>query len=391
MQFGYFANMNNRNLKKPFHQVLDETREIAITCDEAGWDSIWFTEHHFGYEGFEVCPNPLMMSADIAARTKRIRIGQAANIITFWNPLRVAEDIAMLDHMCNGRLEVAVGRGIYGREAVHLNKAADPRNQAQNFELFAETVDILRRALSEPFFSYHGKLFTYPEPGFVWNHARSAKSAEYMNLETNEVTKLALVPRALQKPHPPLWQVIDGPRSIKWAAENGLKGMYWIPPVSSLKGRFEFYRDTASEAQGRDFELGEGIAVVRDMYVAETMEEAKRDAGQGIIDYLRWVCHWRGLGNHLHPGEELPQTEGKLDALTYEWLHPRNLLFGTPDYVAERIEEMRSELNLQYLLLWSSFPGVPQEKVMRSIKLFNEEVMPRFKKDSGSKRAASQA
>ncbi|MEE8504585.1 MAG: hypothetical protein V3S40_00015, partial [Kiloniellales bacterium] len=124
--------------------------------------------------------------------------------------------------------------------------------------------------------------------------------------------------------------------------------------------------------------LGEGVSLVRDMFVAETMEEAERLAGEGILTYLRWVCHWRGLGNHMDPGEELPETPGKLDLLSYDFLHPRNLLFGTPDYVAGKIEELRDELNLQHLQVWSSFPGVPHEAVMRSIKLFTEKVMPRF-------------
>ncbi|MEM7293661.1 MAG: LLM class flavin-dependent oxidoreductase, partial [Pseudomonadota bacterium] len=115
MHFSYFCNQNNRNLVKPFGAVLRETRDIAQYCDHHDWHSIWFTEHHFGHEGFEVCPNPLMAGADIVARTKRIRIGQAANIITFRHPITLAEDIAMLDHMSNGRIEVGVGRGIYGR------------------------------------------------------------------------------------------------------------------------------------------------------------------------------------------------------------------------------------------------------------------------------------
>jgi alkanesulfonate monooxygenase SsuD/methylene tetrahydromethanopterin reductase-like flavin-dependent oxidoreductase (luciferase family) len=98
-------------------------------------------------------------------------------------------------------------------------------------------------------------------------------------------------------------------------------------------------------------------------------------AAKGILTYLRWIAHWRGLGNHMNPGEELPQTPGKLDLLTYEFLHPRNLLFGTPGYVAEKIEELQTELNLQ---VWSNFPGVPHDKVMNSVKLFTEQVMPRF-------------
>ena len=385
MKFGYFANQNNRHLEKPFVRVVEETRELARYLDQNGWDSIWTTEHHFGHEGFEVCPNPVMMSCDIAARTEHIRIGQAANIVTYWHPLRIAEDLAMLDHMCDGRTEIGLGRGIYGREAIQLNKAADTRNPAQNYKIFEETLEIMRRAWSGDYFEFEGEFYRFPDPGFQWTHGMSPPSAEFMDLESKELKKLALVPRPLQQPHPPLWQVVDGEGSIVFAAKNGLNAMMWIPPTDSLVWRFERYQEAASEATGEDVPLGRGIAVVRDMFVAETMEDAKRLAGHGILDYLRWVCHWRGLGNHTFPGEKLPETPGKLDLLSYDWLHPRNLLFGTPDYVAEKIEEMRDKLNIETLLVWSSFPGVKHEDCMRSVRLFTEEVMPRFREPRTSR------
>lgn len=380
MDFGYFHNTNNKHLKKPFTEVLSEIRELASYVDEQDWHSIWFTEHHFGHEGYEVCPNPVLMSADISARTKNIRIGQAANIVTFWHPLRFAEDIAMLDQMNGGRTEVALGRGLYGREGLQLTKIADPRDFKKNYQVFNETLEIMRRAWSEEFFSFKGEVFEYPAPDYVWDHNMSPASSEFMNMDSKVLEKLALVPRTLQQPTPPMWQVVDGEYSIRYAAENGLNAMLWIPPTDALKWRFELYRDAKSEAEGRDVELGEGLTVVRDMFVTETMEEAEKLAGGGIIDYLKWVCHWRGLGNHVFPGETLPETPGKLDLLDYDWLHPRNLLFGTPDYVAEQIQEMREKLGIKTLLVWSNFPDVPHDAVMNSVKLFTEEVMPRFKK-----------
>ena len=388
MRFGYFANQNNRHNEKPYGEVLNETIDLARYIDRNDWWSIWFTEHHFGHEGFEVCPNPVLMSTWAAAHTERLRVGQAANIITYWNPLRFAEDLAMLDHMSGGRVECGIGRGIYGREAVNLNKVADTRNPEQNFKLFRDSLEVIRRAWQGEYFGFDGEMMTIPEPGVLWDHAMSPKDASFMDLSTHEIKKLALVPRPLQQPTPPLWQVVDSPLSIQFAAENDLNCMMWIPPVDALKPRFELYRDKRAEALGRDVPLGKGVALVRDMFVAETMEEAERLAGEGILDYLRWVCHWRGLGNHRHLGEELPETQGKLDLLSYEWLHPRNLLFGTPDYVAEKIEELQSELNLDTLLVWSHFPGVSHDAAMRSVKLFTEEVMPRFSGDDRTLQAA---
>ena len=377
MNFGYFCNTTNIK-KKPYTQLIEETREIAFYCDQNNWNSIWFTEHHFNYEGMESCTNPLMMCADAAARTSQIRLGQACNVITFHNPIRLAEDIATLDQMSKGRVEVGIGRGVYGREAVHMNKESDLKDQAKNFRLFSESLDIMKKAWTEDFFSHKGEFYNYPSDNFVWQHDMSPPIDGVVDKKTNILKKISVLPKPYQKPHPSIWQVVDGERSIKWAAENGIKTIMWIPTVKALKKRFEIYRDAKSKVENREVPLGEGISLVRDMFVAESMEEAKKLAGEHIINYMRWVCHWRGLGNHMDPGEELPITKNKLDLLTYEFLHKRNLLFGTPDFVVEKIRELQQELNLENLLVWSNFPGVDHKTYMRSIKLFTEEVMPKI-------------
>ncbi len=378
MNFGYFCNTTNWD-KKPYTQLLDEAREITEYCDQNNWNSIWYTEHHFNHEGMESCTNPLMMCADAAARTKNIRLGQACNVITFHNPIRLAEDIATLDQMSKGRVEVGIGRGVYGREAINMNKEADLKDQAKNFRLFSETLDIMKKAWSEDFFSHQGEFYTYPSPNFIWQHDMSPPKENVVDLKTNELKQISVLPKPYQKPFPPISQVVDGERSIQWAAENGLNTIMWIPTVKALKKRFEIYKEAKSKAENRDVPLGEGISLVRDMFVAETMEEAEKMAGEHIVNYMRWVCHWRGLGNHMDPDEKLPETKNKLDLLNYEFLHKRNLLFGTPEFVIEKIKELQQELNLQNLQVWSNFPGIKHEDCMRSIKLFTEEVIPNIK------------
>ena len=196
MKFGYFCNTTNWT-HKPYHQLLDETKEITEYCDKNKWNSIWFTEHHFNHEGMESCTNPLMLGADAAARTKNIRIGQAANVITFHNPIRLAEDIATLDQLSKGRVEVGVARGVYGREAINLNKEADLKDQGKNFRLFAETLSIMKKAWTEKFFNHTGEFYTYPAPDFKWQHDMSPPSEEFLDLETNEVKKISIVPKSL--------------------------------------------------------------------------------------------------------------------------------------------------------------------------------------------------
>jgi len=380
MKFGYFCNTTNWT-QKPYDKLLDETREITEYCDQNKWNSIWYTEHHFNHEGMESLTNPLMMGVDAAARTKDIRIGQACNVITFHNPIRMAEDIALLDQLSKGRVEIGIGRGIYGREAINLNKEADMKDQAKNFRLFEETLTILKKAWKEKFFNHKGEFYTYPAPNYVWQHDMSPPNKDLVNIETSVMENISVLPKPYQKPYPAIHQVVDGIRSIEWAAQQGLNIIMWIPTVKALKIKFEAFKNAKSEAEKRNVPMGEGISLVRDMFIADTMEEAKEKAGQHMVDYMKWVCHWRGLGNHMDPGEELPVTKGKLDLLNYDFLHKRNMLFGTPEYVIDKIKELKSELNLQSLHVWSNFPGIKHEDCMKSIKLFTEKVMPHFKDD----------
>ena len=139
MNFGYFCNTTNWN-KKPYSQLLEEAREIQFIVIKIIGIQFGLLNIILTMKEWKVCTNPLMMCTDAAARTKKIRLGQACNVITFHNPIRLAEDIATLDQMSKGRVEVGIGRGVYGREAVHMNKEADLKDQAKNFRLFSETL-----------------------------------------------------------------------------------------------------------------------------------------------------------------------------------------------------------------------------------------------------------
>lgn len=373
MRFSIFHGLGAPGDLSNYNQHMKDAREYAVAAEKYGFWSTWYTEHHFGHEGQELTPNPIMMGVDIAARTERIRIGQAAAIVTFWNPLRLAEDLALLDQLSDGRLEVGVGRGLYGREALNLNPIANPRDQEQNRALFEETMEVLDKAWNNDFFSHKGRFFEYPAPGVKWNHPLSPATSEFTN-EDGEITKIALVPRPYQKDGPGLWQVIDTPRSITNAAKAGVQGIFWLPPVSALKCRFELYRENASEAQGREVPLGEGIALVRDVYVADTMEQAREEFEAAVMNTYKWITHWRGLSNLMEEGEELTDKH----VLDFDMLMDRNMLVGTPEYVTEKIKELQSEVGLEHMMLWTTHPGLEHSKAMRSLELFSEKVMPSF-------------
>ena len=123
---------------------------------------MWLGEHHFGPYGVGDLPNPILLGADLAARTSRIRIGQMANIAPWWHPIRLAEDLSILDNMTRGRIEVGFGRGIWPYEGPQFHVNADPRKDEKNRELFRETVEIVRKIWSDPYFSHEGPQLQVP-------------------------------------------------------------------------------------------------------------------------------------------------------------------------------------------------------------------------------------
>ena len=378
MKVGYSCNPGSTELAGPYEAVVEQIREMALLCEAVGFDSIWFTEHHFGYYRRANLPNPLMMGADIAARTRSLRIGLASATIPLWHPVRLAEDVALLDQLSGGRLELGVGRGNHGVEALNLNPLADPREPEENYAVFAETLEILKRALSRETFSFTGKKYTFPTPGFTWDRAHPVDDPDYIDKDTGEVIRLSLMPRSIQQPHPPLWQMVDSTRSIEFGARHGLGVIMWRPPVASLKEHFAHYREAAG-AVGWALRPGEGCGVMRDTFVAGSMREARRLAGEYVMRSMNW-SNWRGPGIYLAPGETLsPESQAALEAeLPYEWVHPRCLLFGDAEYVVERLEELREETNLDTVLITSDWRGMDHALRMRSLRRFGEEVLPRL-------------
>ena len=384
MKIGYSCNPGSTDLTGPYETIVNEIREVATFCDAAGFDSIWFTEHHFGYFKRANLPNPLMMGADIAARTSNIRIGLASATIPLWHPVRLAEDAAMLDQLSGGRLELGVGRGNHGVEALNLNPTADPRDVDQNYAVFAETLEILKRAFLNETFSFKGEHYEFPTPGFKWDRAHSVEDPDYIDKNTGEVTKLSIMPRPIQQPYPPLWQMVDSNRSVEFGAENDLGIIMWRPPVEKLKEHFLHYQNKAIAA-GREIPVGKGVGIMRDFFVAESMQQAEDLAGEYVMKSLNW-SNWRGPSIYLGPGETLtPDEEAALKKeLPYNWVHPRCLLFGTPAYIVEKLEELREELDLELVLLSCDWRGMPHDLRMKSLRLFGEKVLPNLNRDNTS-------
>jgi alkanesulfonate monooxygenase SsuD/methylene tetrahydromethanopterin reductase-like flavin-dependent oxidoreductase (luciferase family) len=391
MQYGYFANIHDPTQTRDYGQMITEVRQLAQVCDRAKFSTFWLPEHHFSVWGRELIGNPLMMAADIAARTERIRIGLAAAIITFWHPLRLAEDLALLDQLSGGRLEIGVGRGNYGLEASNLNPAADPNNRAGNVKVFLETLEVLRKALTEDRFAHRGDLFAFPAPGFRADKAHSVKDPNYVDAATGELIRLTTYPRPKQRPMPPLWQVVsEDYESIRFCARNDMGIIMWRPTPKEIRRRLAAYKEAWTGA-GRAM-VAPRAALVRDTFVAESASEARRIAGKAVMDALNFA-NWRGGRIFLDPDERLTaEEEARLGKeLTFDFVNERALLFGSPDDVLAKLIALHEETGISQIIFKSCWPGLPHEHTLRSIELLTQQVLPRFERhlaEAGARAAA---
>ena len=159
---------DNRKIWETTERIID----MGVVSEQLGFDSYWLTEHHFQYEGYEVIPNGILIGTILAERTERIKIGMAFNVVPQWHPLRLAEDFATLHNISGGRGILGVGRGTVPREAETLgakigsfdnpDKAAADQENREHFE---EAMQIIKMALDQETFSFHGKHYDFPPPG----------------------------------------------------------------------------------------------------------------------------------------------------------------------------------------------------------------------------------
>ncbi|MCH8008711.1 MAG: LLM class flavin-dependent oxidoreductase [Chloroflexi bacterium] len=268
-----------------YQQMLTELKEQAQCADELGYDSISFTEHHFHVEGFEISNNPVMLDLFVALNTKRIRVGQLGIVLPSQNPLRVAEDIAMLDHMSGGRANAGFARGYQRRwvdvmaQQLHGIHGATPFEHdaidEANRAAFEEHFRIVKQAWTEDMMEFHGKYWQIPPEGTPWTIDATKQWGSGVD-EQGIVRQIGVVPKPLQKPHPPIFQPFaSSENSIRWCAREEITAI--LPPMYAAfqNQLYEIYAEEA-ESVGRKVAPGEGLGVLRDVVVADTDEEALR-------------------------------------------------------------------------------------------------------------------
>ncbi len=373
----------------PVDVMMDEWRETARFLDQAGFTGIWIGEHHFWHGGYPVAaPNPVLIGTHLASVTEKLRVAQSACILPDHNPIRLAEDLAMLDQITRGRLDVGIARGTNSSASIQFNVNADRRDQETNYALFAETLDILIKAWTQDAFSHQGRFYTYPVPGWSESDPRLYAGDSVHYGPDGELIALGLMPKPYQKPHPPIYQAADSTASYAFAAERGIATTAFGRSFEALREAWTTYKETASRIHGRDIPMGETadghtLNVMRLFHIAESQEQAEAEARDGVNDFFSIATglsdNWARKGI-VAADEEL--TDDDMNDNWFDFLLKRDMLWvGTPDFVTEKIERLRSELNCRHVTLWPNPGYIPFSKVLRGMELFAERVIPHFEKE----------
>ncbi len=368
-----------------YQQMLADMTEQLQYCDEHGYYGSATTEHHFHIEGEEVSTNPILLDLYFGMQTKHLRFGQLGNVLPCANPIRLAEDIAMVDQMLKGRVFAGFARGYQPRWVdllgQHYDTLADSTTDPARYEelkkeLYHEHFDIIKKAWANPTFSHHGKHWDIPpRDNIFWPAHEVTRELGQGVDDAGMIREIGIAPAIYQKPHPPLFQPFSfSESSVRWAAQNDVVPITIVCDPDICAGQFRAGQEGAAEV-GKDLKFGEGLGIIRDVIVADTDEEAynlAKDAGVYI-----WQKFFQPFGFNAavaRPGEDpmkLPKT--------FELLDERGLVVcGSPDTVSRKLEALFEELPAEYFWLFTYTQLIPQKAMMRHFELLTEKVLPNF-------------
>ena len=349
MKFGLFHSVqlpDPTREKDYYREALDQ----VLWAEQLGYDSVWFTEHHFSRHG--IVSATFSVLAYLAARTSVIRLGTAVTVLPFHNPIQIAEEAATVDLLSDGRLDLGVGRGYQWGEFYKLNIPMDQADRR-----FQEAMDVLIRGWTskEPF-EHQGEFWTFHD--------------------------MTVHPKPVQTPHPPLWVAATSHPSMDRIAQNRWNLLVGQGESFEVVADQVSYFKTAVGEAGGDYDPYQ-VTVARAMYTASTPEQVRRDSEVPFM----W---FKQTGNEVgappeRRGELLPENFSEYRrrfsadaAFDFEAMSQNVILFGTPDQVAEKVNLLHQS-GVEKLILFVNYGGIESRKVMDSLELFAKEVMPLFR------------
>jgi alkanesulfonate monooxygenase SsuD/methylene tetrahydromethanopterin reductase-like flavin-dependent oxidoreductase (luciferase family) len=330
-------------------EAFDEAMEQVDAAERLGLDAMWLAELHFEPRR-SVLSAPLSIASAIAARTRRMKIGIAVQVLPLCHPLRLAEEAATVDQLSHGRLIFGVGRS-----GVAQTYEAYGVSYAESRERFREILDIVEQAWTKPSFSYGGKYHSF-----------------------NEV---AVVPKPYQKPTPPIRIAASTPDTFPAIGRRGaaifasVRHTTW----SDLAKQIQSYHDAWAEAG----HPGRGqVFVSAPTYLAETEERARSEPKESITHFYHEQANLLEGAARLVDAETAARRMrrvNQLRSLRYEDGLRDHALVGTPDAIAERLKVLQKEIGLSGILAELNCGGlIPHRQVLSAMQLLCNEVKPSF-------------
>jgi alkanesulfonate monooxygenase SsuD/methylene tetrahydromethanopterin reductase-like flavin-dependent oxidoreductase (luciferase family) len=361
---------------------IEEWRATAKLLESAGFTALWCAEHHFFWDGWtQPTPtNPLLFGAFMAGQTETLRMGQCGVCLPDWHPIRVVEDVAMLDHMTGGRVDFGMIRGLNSRTSLNFNVDADRRDQERNKALFWETYEIVQKAWGGRF-SHEGEFYTFPVPGWRDESLPPEQlDADYYGPD-GELIALEVQPSPYQQPFPPTWLMADSLGSSVAGAKRDLGVISWGQTFELTREVWGACRAAREAELGAGSAEGERLGIMRPVFVARTAEEAEaamRPSVNMLFDHIVGLtAAWAGRKAFLASDEEL--TDEALEQDWFDFLNDRGwCLVGTPEQVTEQLKRFESELGCKHLINYWALPLIEFDQMIASTKLFADEVMPHF-------------
>jgi luciferase family oxidoreductase group 1 len=340
LNFGTFLLMQSPS-QESSTDMYSRAVELAQASEQLGFRNIWLAEHHFSTYGY--LSRPVQLATHIAAKTTALRVGTAVIVVPLHHPLVIAEEIATLDVLACGRVDIGLGRGYQQYEFQRLGLDLDSARARWD-----ESIDVLLLALKGEPFSYCGQHFEIPET--------------------------SIFPHVVQQPHPPFWVTAQSPVSVEATVRRGfnmLTGGFGVPLQRLAEFRQLFDRIVAEVNPERVPEVG----VQRAVYVSDSSSDAR-----SAVEEARWnmrvTLSLRNGYERVEHGRAIPvpaPNEPDVDDLL-----DRYLLIGTADTVVRQLQRIVDEVGISHFNCSFWFGDLDQQRVLKSMQRFAAEVMPAF-------------
>ena len=304
MKFGVLQFFSWPGRRVPLQTVYKRAIDRVKIMDQGGYDAVWLAEHHFST--YSVCPSVHLMGMHLADLTKNIRIGTAVSLAAFYHPLRLAEELALLDNLSGGRLNVGFGRGFDQTEMKAFGVTTDT-----SYEQFRENVEIVLRAWQQDQLTFKGKNHSFKE--------------------------IEVLPKPLQSPLP-TWIGASSPEAISWAAQKGF-AILMDPhsPHSAIAEKYSTYQDILKQNK---HENNLDTPVARLIAIAKTDQEAEQIARKGA----EWT-----VGSYAGPKKGGPPSELEPEEIVNQYVN-EVIIHGSPAKVIEQLQELKETNSFNYLL-----------------------------------------